>query len=236
MVKRLAGFLFCAGAALSWTTQDQAPPPDRMLLWALQGHRYERVSYDAKGRVEERATIDVGRLEVDGDQVSVSMEGEVYKNDAPGRRFSTRWTCTRRGGDMVMAILVFAGDLDKPSMRLETTGAPLIYPAGVPDSGMLPDVSVDVKVRQGVLRIFGARTRITLAERRIAAAPAAPQPALPAGVYSITSRAELRAYAWGIRVRRIRFESEELVDPTEGVLQHVLTREDGSYSALRRLR
>jgi len=47
---------------------------------------------------------------------------------------------------MVMAILVFAGDLDKPSMRLETIGAPLIYPAGVPDSGMLPDISVDVKV------------------------------------------------------------------------------------------
>jgi hypothetical protein len=158
VVRRFAGLLFYAAAALSWTTQDQAAPPDRMLLWALQDHRYERVSYDAKGRVEERATIDVGRLEVDGDQVSVPLDVEVYKDDAPSRRFSTRWTCTRRGGDMVMAILVFAGDLDKPSMRLETIGAPLIYPAGVPDSGTLPDVSVDVKVRQGVLRIFGART------------------------------------------------------------------------------
>lgn len=135
-----------------------------------------------------------------------------------------------------MAILVFAGDLDKPSMRLEATGAPLIYPAAVPGSGMLPDVSVDVKVRQGVLRVFGARTRITLAVRRVAAAPPVPEAALPAGVYTIRSRAELRAYAWGIRVRRVRFESEELVDPDEGVLRHVLTREDGSYSALRRLR
>jgi hypothetical protein len=81
-----------------------------MLLWALQDHRYERVSYDANGRVEERATIDVGRLEVDGDQVSVPLDVEVYKDDAPSRRFSTRWTCTRRGGDMVMAILVFAGE------------------------------------------------------------------------------------------------------------------------------
>ncbi len=95
---------------------------------------------------------------------------------------------------------------------------------------------MDVKVRQGVLRIFGARTRVPLAERRIALASVPPDAALPTRVYTITSRAELRAYAWGIRVRRTRFESEELVDPTEGVLQHVLTREDGSYSSLRRRR
>ena len=233
MVKQLTGLLFCAGAALSWANQDAAVPPDRPLLWALQDHRYERVSYDAKGRVEERATIDVGRLEVDGDQMNVPLDVEVFTDDAPSRRFSTRWTCTRREADMVMAILVFAGDLDEPSMRLETSGAPLIYPAGVPDSGLLPDISVEVQVRQGVLRIFGARTRITLADRRIAAAPEA---ALPTGAYTIRSRAELRAYALGIRVRRVRFESEELVDPGEGILKHILTREDGSYSALRRIR
>lgn len=98
-------------------------------------------------------------------------------------------------------------------------------PARAPDSGLPPDISVEVKVRQGVLRVFGARTRITLADRRIAAAPVA---ALPTGVYPITSRAELRAYALGIRVRRARFESEELVDPNEGALPHILTREDGS--------
>lgn len=233
MLTRLAGLVLCACAALGWTRQDQAAPPDRLVLWALQGHRYERVSYDANGRIEERASIKVGRLEVDGDQMRVPLDVEVYRDDAPTRRFSTRWTCTRREADMVMAILVFAGDLDKPGMRLETIGAPLIYPAGVPDSGLLPDIAVEVMVRQGVLRIFGARTRITLTDRRIAAAPEA---ALPAGAYTIRSRAELRAYALGIRVRRVRFESEELVDPGEGILKHILTWEDGSYSALRRIR
>ena len=115
------------------------------------------------------------------------------------------------------------------------TGAPLVYPAQVPPSGMLPDVSVEVRVRQGVLGFLGARSRTTFSDRRIAATTWALNGESAKGAYSITSRVEFRAYAWGVRVRRTRFRSEETVDPEKGLLQHVLRREDGGYSALRRL-
>jgi hypothetical protein len=203
-----------------------------MLLSALEGHRYERVSYDADGRAEERATIDVGSVEFDGAEVSVPLEVAVEKDGAVARRFTTRWTCAPRAGDMVMAILVFSDDLDKPSMRLETAGTPLIYPREVPASGRLPDASVEVKVRQGMLRVLGARTRITLTDRRIELLDGESTPRR----HTIRSRIEVRAYAMGIRVRRVRYTSEETVDPKAGILQHILRREDGSYSALRRLR
>lgn len=231
MVSRLAGLALCGGAVLAWTGQEPVAPSEGMLLSALEGHRYERVSYDAEGRVEERATIDIGALQFDGTEVSVPLDVEVHKDGTVARRFSTRWTCARRGGDMMMAVLVFSDDLDKPSMRLETAGTPLIYPREVPASGALPAVSVEVKVRQGFLCVLGARTRITLADRRIAP----PDGGSPRRRYTIKSRVELRAYALGIRVRRVRYTSEETVDPREGILQHILRRDDGSYSALRRL-
>jgi hypothetical protein len=218
-------------AAMAPAIQQGSAGPEAMLLQTLQGHRYERVSYDAKGRVEERAVIDVGPLQDDGDSISVSLDVEVQKDGSIARRFSTRWACERRGGDMLMAILVFSEDLDKPSMRFETTGSPLVYPREIPSSGVLPDASVEVKIRQGVLRFFGARTRITFTERRVTPAEAGAS----RRAYTVTSRIELKAYAWGIRVRRVRFTSEETVDPEAGVLQHILRREDGSYSALRRV-
>jgi hypothetical protein len=233
-VRRLVTLVLLGGAAVVWAAQDQPAPAERMLLSALQGRRYERVSYDAEGRVEERAMIAAGRLEINGDEVTLPLEVDVSRGDGVGRRFSTRWTCAPQAGDMATAILTFSDDLDKPSMRLETTGDALMYPRDVPSDETLPDVSVDVKVRQGFLRILGARTRITLTDRRIEPVPSASGGLAPEA-YTITSDIDFRAYAWGIRVRRARFESEETVDPREGLLRHVLRREDGGYSELQRL-
>jgi len=206
-----------------------------MLLSALQGHQYERVAYDSNGTLTDRAVLSIGRLTMEAGELSVPLTGEVYENDAIARRFSSTWTCAPEAGAMLMSILVFGEQLGKPRLRLVTTGAPLVYPTEVPASGMLPDLTLEMRVQQGFLRFLGARTRITMSDRRIAFSPAAVTEGAATRTYTITSRVELRAYAWGIRVRRTPFQGEETVDPEGGLLRHVLRREDGGYSALRRL-
>ena len=231
----LVWLLLTASSWLAVRGQEQTTPPDRMLLSLLQGHRYERVTYDARGKLTDRAVLVIGRITMDAGELSVPLNVEVYKGDAVERRFSSTWTCASEASAMMMSVLVFGEDAGKPRLRLESTGAPLVYPAQVPPSGRLPDVSVDVRVRQGVLGFLGARSRTTFSDRRIAATPRALNGESAKRAYSITSRVEFRAYAWGVRVRRTRFRSEETVDPEKGLLQHVLRSEDGGYSALRRL-
>ena len=119
------------------------------------------------------AVLVIGRITMDAGELSVPLNVEVYKDDAVERRFSSTWTRAPEASAMMMSVLVFGEDAGKPRLRLESTGAPLVYPAQVPPSGRLPDVSVDVRVRQGVLGFFGARSRTTFSDRRIAATPKA---------------------------------------------------------------
>lgn len=215
-------------AALAFGFQEPATPP-RMLLGMLAGHRYERVTVDAKGALVDKSVLDIGRITRDAGELSVPLRVAVYKDDALQKEFTSTWTCAPDASSMVMSILVFGTDLDQPRMRLETKGSPLAYPSGLPPSGALADLSIELKVKQGFLRVFGARTRITLSERRITTDSSGSPP----GTYTIVSRVELRAYAWGLRIKRARFTSEETISPSEGLLRHVLRREDGGYSELR---
>jgi hypothetical protein len=47
--------------------------------------------------------------------------------------------------------------------------------------------------------------------------------------------AELRASVLGIRVKRIRFESEELLDRNGGLVRQIIRSPEGGYSEIRRL-
>lgn len=216
-----------AGSDVQTTASD--------LMSAVEGHRYERTTVDSTGALVERAVLDVGRITRNAGELTVPLTVAVYKNNRLERRFSSEWSCAPEAGSMIMSLLVFGEDASKPRMRLEMMGTPLVYPRDVESDRALPDLSMELKVKQGILQMFGARTRISITERRVAKAATLTDATFANGAYTITSRIEIRAYAWGIRVKRVRFESEETISPEEGLLRHVLRREDGGSSVLKRV-
>lgn len=222
------GFLVSVSATHAKTQAQQ-----RMLLSALEGHTYERVSYDSRGSVKERERIIVGRLETDSNGVSVPVDIETINDGRADGRYTMRWTCAPEAADMVMDLLIFSGDGPKASKHFVTLGPPIDFPQHPSPSDSLPELTMEMDARKGVAGLLGGHTRISMTNRRVTAT--SEDSARTSKAYVIRSQVELRKYALGIRVSRAQYESVETFDPEQGLLEHVLKRSDGSYTELRRL-
>lgn len=89
------------------------------------------------------------------------------------------------------------------------------------------DVSLDIRVRSGMLALLGNRTRVKLHHRRI-------QPAEPpaAGRYIIDSEVDATVFLLGMPLKRRRFRSLETVQAGVGMMRQRMNFSDGSYAVI----
>lgn len=197
-----------------------------MLVATIAGHRYERTAFDSSGQLTGKAVIEVGSVAPRGESVEVPLSITTY-SPAGGERgqYRSLWRCSA-GQEMMIMPLVFLSEESNRELRLEAEGDAVLYPA-VPSTAELPDVRLTLRKLGGAFGFFGGRSVIRLTNRRVERLGEQASDG-----YRVISSLEIKAFVLGIRVRSLRFESREIIDPGHGLVHQTLTAPNGARSVL----
>ena len=203
-----------------------------MFLSLLAGSSYRRTVLAPDGSVRVRTVMTVGAAEpAVGGGVEVALELSaplgVEAVEPPVRSI---WRCSGEEGSMLMSVLFLAEP--GAAKRLTVSGDRVLYPrrgpAGVAP-GRLPDLVLELEAERGFGSWLGARSVLRISERTMGASPG------NAGGYVVSSAIDLRAFALGIRVKRMRLLSTEIVDQDGRLVSQQLERPNGERVLLERI-
>jgi len=218
------------GALLTPTPITAQPPGEGMLLREVAGHRYERTSYDPRGVAEGRILIEVGELSRTDSAVEVPVTVTPYSDEGEAKESNeTIWRCRLGQEHMIMPVLFLSED-SGAEVGLEVEGDAIFYPE-FPPPRELQELRLDIDIRKGFVSFLGGRTVVFLKDRRVRT----PDEASPESQYTVFSKVDVQVFVLGIRVKRLRFDSEVVLQSGKGLVRQTLTAADGSYSVLRSL-
>lgn len=208
------------------------------LMEAIEGATYERRVYDESNALVERQRLQIGTLVRDPKDPGVAvMPVTITTYDHNGATAGTsrvEWRCDEEAGAMLMTAAIYAGPARNLKISLDTSGAPVAYPRKVVGTRRLGDIRAIVKVRSGVLRVLGTRTKLALTNRT---AQALNEGRASDGTaeYVIRSKIMARILVLAIPIKRVRIESKEWISSRIGLVRQRLTFANGRVSEITRV-
>ncbi len=203
-----------------------------MPIFLVEGNQYERRTFDAEGTLEGLQKLEISQVSRVDEELEITVISRSFDTSGEATdSVQTTIRCRPESASMVMNLLALV-EPEGRSVRLRLKGDEIAYPTA-PDTTLLPDISLEAKVEEGVVGFLGGRSQIVLTNRMVADPIAVARgDSDPEGAYSIISRIEMRFYVLGIRVRSKSYDAVETVAPGRGLIRQVLTAEDGSYTSL----
>ncbi len=232
-INSISPHLFLFVFVLAWTTPALAQDTQEMPLFLIEGSRYARQSFDVNGDLERSQRLEISRLSrrEESLEVQVTLYGSEENGQTPDT-VRTTIQCRIREANMVMNVLsLILPEGRRVSVRV--TGGEVLYPFRPPVPDTLEDVTLEVRVKQGIVGFLGGKSRMHFRNRRL-------QPSTFSSVpeekvyYTITEDLHVNFYALGIKVRERSYRVEETIQPDLGLVRHVLRAPDGSYVLLER--
>lgn len=134
---------------------------------------------------------------------------------------------------MAMSLLAFLGNSGDGVLKLDITSNDELFPADLSKNKKLKDLRVEVKVEEGVFTFFGAKSKITLRNRKLTLMDSNESNGEKVKQYKLTSKLLIQAYALGINIKNIVFNVEETVDLNTGLISQVARQVRGGYFDLK---
>lgn len=206
---------------------------DSSLVDRVAGNCYERRVLDSGGRVTGYQRIRVrdpthgprgleARIDVVQFKTSGPRGGELHVDD----RFEFKMVGEIADDAQEEAALQVVGYIGSNSrVSLDFLDQTVIYPAVRCDGESLPPVRLDVSAKGGLVDLLGGRAEIRITDRTCRSAD-------DEGTYSIEADLSLKMYLLGVRFKRERYHSRQLVDVDRGLVRHVLEKPDGGRQEL----
>lgn len=205
-----------------------------MLLPLIAGNQYELKHYDKKGRLESNRKLKIGKIQEKDQAIEVKIVAYNYnENPTPQDSVRTRLACGNSAEKMTMSLLAFLGNSGDGKLKLTITSREELFPADLSKNKKLRAVRMEVKFEEGVFSIFGAKSKITLRNRKLNLIKSEEPGNENVRWYKITSKLLIQAYALGINIKNFVYNVEEIVDLNKGLVSQVVREADGSYFELK---
>jgi hypothetical protein len=229
--KVIAIFLFLVfGSALIVHSQSNL----NMLLPLIEGNQYELKKYDKKGRLESYKIIKISKIRRDNQEFELEIITYNYNKESTLKdSVQTRLECGKSAENMVMSVLAFLGNSGDGNVRLEITSDEELFPTELSKDMNLKDVRMNIKVQQGALSFFGAKTKIAIRNRKLTMIDSPDVPEGEANGYNLTGKMLIKAYMLGINLKSAIYDIKEVVEIDKGLVRQVIKQANGSYFDLR---
>jgi hypothetical protein len=202
--------------------QALAQGSEGMLIYQIDGNRYLRKNYDAKGVLKNYQTIEVGKLNVSKGVIESKMTVISYgKNDKLLNASQTTIRCNPEAQEVLMGIFPFAGGKSNQSLKIEMPEGEGLYPAGWQQKSTLPDFNFRLKLKGGAAGFFGTESRTAISERKVS-----PQ---RDGTYRVSGKMKLTALVAGFRISTTVYDYAEDIDPKKGIVRQDFRENNGAY-------
>jgi len=186
-----------------------------MLIGQISDRVVIRENFDEEGAFLNKQTFDAGEIIEKNGYFEIEVITELYDKD---KKSTDKYTTTYRCKPNEASVMVMAFPFSNPKSKeteINTTSANFkeLY-----DLNNLEDIELEMSFDSGLLNFFGSKSTIKIYDRK-----------LNSNKNNIKSKVNIKAYAWGIRIKQLNYTVNEKLNANGLLTFQKFTEEDNSY-------
>lgn len=204
-----------------------AQQDNEMLIFQIDGNTYEKKSYDKKGKLSASQVFVVGKIKLAGQQYVMPLKVYLYdKNGELKDSLNTKYTCNPSNKKVLMNIFSFADFSSDKTVKVDLHNGDF-YPTKVSAGNEFADIEFSLSIEGGMAGAFGSSSKVKIYERKITGIDT------PKDTYTISSKIEIKAYAFGIRLTTLNYVVSETINKQRGILEQSFKEDTGEYFTIK---
>ena len=208
-------------------TALNAQQKEQMFIFQIEGNNYIKKNYDKNGELINSQTFIVGKIIINKEQYMMPLK--IYLYNKKGRledSATTNYTCKPSDNKVLMNIFPFGNFSSDKTVKVALSNGEL-YPENIVEGGSLDEVLFSASIEGGVAGAFGSSTKIKIYNRRIIKVNA------NQGTYHITSKIEIKAYMFGLKLDTIAYLIDEKISKQSGILEQKFLEDTGDFFTIK---
>ena len=186
-----------------------------MLIGQISDRLVIRENFDEKGAFLNKQTFDAGKIIAKNGYFEIEVITELFDKDKKSiDKYTTTYRCKPNEASVMLMAFPFSNPKSKET-EINTTSANFkeLY-----DLENLKDVELEMSFDSGLLNFFGSKSTIKIYDRK-----------LENNKSNIKSKINIKAYAWGIRIKQLDYTVSEKLNGNGLLTFQRFTEEDNSY-------
>jgi hypothetical protein len=203
----------------------------QMLLFEIDGNRYQRCNYNKEGELQSFEKLIIGSIVEKAK--SYRLPVEIYSYNAEGQlKDSTRtiYTCRPEEQSVLLNVFPFTDYGKGSEIKVNVEDEKAFYPVDPETGWEMKPIEFSLKIDKGLVGFLGGNSKIIIYDRQVV-----PNDTLQTGQYEINSKVDLGVYVLGIKVKGLAYRVIEIIDKDRGIIHQKFTSDDDSYFVIRLL-
>jgi hypothetical protein len=202
----------------------------QMLLFEIDGNRYQRCNYNKEGELQSFEKLIIGSIVEKAK--SYRLPVEIYSYNAEGQlKDSTRtiYTCRPEEQSVLLNVFPFTDYGKGSQIKVNVNDEKAFYPVNPETDWEMKSIEFALNIDKGLVGFLGGKSKITIKDRKVVS-----NDTLQAGQYQINSEVDLGVYVLGIKMKGFGFRVVEIIEMNRGIIwQKFTSKDDGSYFVIR---
>ncbi len=186
-----------------------------MLIGQISGRVVVRENFDEEGAFLNKQTFESEKVIDKKGYYEIEVITELFdKNKKTTDKYTTIYRCKPDEASVMVMVFPFSNPKSKET-EINTTSRNFkeLY-----DLENLEDIELEMSFDSGLLNFFGSKSIIKIYDRKLAN-----------NKNDIVSKINIKAYAWGIRIKQLNYIVNEKLNSNGLLSFQKFTEEDGSY-------
>jgi len=186
-----------------------------MLIGQISGRSIVRENFDEEGAFLNKQTFEAGETIKKNEYYEIKVVTELFDKD---KKSTDKYTTTYRCKPDEASVMVMAFPFSNPKLKeteINTTSENFkeLY-----DLENLEEIELEMSFDSGLMIFFGSKSIIKIYDRT-----------LESNKNDINSKINIKAYAWGIRIKQLNYTVNEKLNENGLLTFQKFTEEDNSY-------
>jgi len=188
---------------------------NEMLIGQIADRFVVRENFDKGGVFLNKQTFEAGNVIAENGYYEIEVITELFDND---KKSTDKYTTTYRCKPDEGSIMVMAFPFSKPKSKETTISTTSKNFKELYDLENLGNIELEMSFDSGLLNFFGSKSIIKIYDRK-----------LENNEKNIYSKINIKAYAWGIRLKQLNYTVNEKLNEKGLLTFQKFTESDGSY-------
>ena len=186
-----------------------------MLIGQISGRSIVRENFDEEGAFLNKQTFEAGETIKKNGYYEIKVVTELFDKD---KKSTDKYTTTYRCKPDDASIMVMAFPFSNPKSKETEINTISGNFKELYDLENLEDIKLEMSFDSGLLNFFGSKSIIKIYDRT-----------LESNKNDINSKINIKAYAWGIRIKQLNYTVNEKLNENGLLTFQKFTEEDNSY-------
>ncbi len=186
-----------------------------MLIGQISDRVVIRENFDEEGAFLNKQTFEAGKIIAKNGYYEIEVITELFdKYKKSTDKYTTTYRCKPDEGNiMIIAFPFFIPKSKETEISTTSKNFKELY-----DLNNLEDIELEMSFDSGLLNFFGSKSTIKIYDRK-----------LNSNKNNIKSKVNIKAYAWGIRIKQLNYIVNEKLNANGLLTFQKFTEEDNSY-------